>query len=93
MNTTIEHKERVFKTSVYQRRAYNAYLLRNRDNIAFCENRRKLQNEYYQRNKERILTKMQTNRDLKKIKAVELKEKYMTHDECDNYKQATLDSN
>jgi len=51
-----------FKTSSYQRKAYRAYLDRNKDNEEFKENRRQKQREYYQRNKEKILEKIKNKK-------------------------------
>tara|TARA_R100001509_G_scaffold165208_1_gene145756 strand:- start:155 stop:355 length:201 start_codon:yes stop_codon:yes gene_type:complete len=46
-----------FKTPIYQRKAYKAYLERNKDNEEFLEKRRKKQREYYKKNREKILAK------------------------------------
>ena len=51
-----------FKTSSYQRKAYRAYLERNKDNEEFIENRRKKQREYYKRNREKILEKIKSKK-------------------------------
>jgi hypothetical protein len=40
-------KEKEFKTPSYQRKAYRAYLERNKDNQEFIQKRRKAQREYY----------------------------------------------
>ena len=38
-----------YKTPSYQRKAYKAYLARNKDNEEFLEKRRKKQREYYKK--------------------------------------------
>ena len=50
-------EETKFKTPIYQRNAYKAYLQRNKDNEEFKEKRRKKQRQYYKENRETILAK------------------------------------
>ena len=51
-------EQRQFKTPSYQRKAYLAYLERNKDNEEFKEKRREKQREYYKKNREKILERM-----------------------------------
>jgi len=44
-----------FKTPEYQRRAYQKYLLKQKENINFLEERKKSQNNYYHRKKSKKL--------------------------------------
>ncbi len=53
------------KTPDYQRKAYQAYLERNKDNEDFLARRREKQKEYYERNKERIAERKKLARQLK----------------------------
>jgi hypothetical protein len=59
-----ENKE--FKTPIYQRKAYKAYIDRNKDNEEFKEKLRKQQREYYHRNRDKILAKKKIKNDAKK---------------------------
>ena len=56
-----------YKTKEYQRRAYNAYLERNKNNEEFLEKRRIAGRKYYNANKENILARMKAKREAKKI--------------------------
>jgi len=58
--------EKEFKTPSYQRKAYKAYIDRNKDNEEFKERLRKQQREYYHRNKDKILAKKKIKNDAKK---------------------------
>ena len=59
--------EKKYETSVYQRRAYNAYLLRNKDNVLFKERKKEAQRKYYHTNKVKVLEKLQLKRNEKKL--------------------------
>tara|TARA_R110000824_G_scaffold220305_4_gene407436 strand:- start:438 stop:650 length:213 start_codon:yes stop_codon:yes gene_type:complete len=54
--------EKQFQTSSYQRRAYNAYLARNKDNQEFQEKRREAQRKYYHTHKVKVLAKLHIKR-------------------------------
>ena len=58
--------EKEFKTPSYQRKAYKAYIDRNKDNEEFKERLRKQQREYYHRNKDKILARLKKKNDAKK---------------------------
>ena len=57
--------ETKYKTPSYQRKAYLAYLDRNKDNNEFLEKRRKKQREYYYKNREKILARMKKKNSIK----------------------------
>ena len=57
----------MLKTTVYQRKAYRAYLERNKDNEEFIQKRRDKQKEYYERNKARIAERKRIARQLKNM--------------------------
>tara|TARA_R110001606_G_scaffold353315_1_gene503807 strand:- start:452 stop:637 length:186 start_codon:yes stop_codon:yes gene_type:complete len=57
----------MLKTPVYQRKAYKAYLERNKDNEEFIQKRRDKQKEYYERNKARIAERKKHARQLKNM--------------------------
>ena len=61
-----DSKDKVFKTPSYQRKAYKAYIDRNKDNEEFKERLRKQQREYYHRNKDKILARLKKKNDAKK---------------------------
>jgi hypothetical protein len=62
-----EEPEYTFKTSPYQRRANLKYMEKIKEDperhAAFIKDRRQFQNNYYQKNKEKILAKMKERRD------------------------------
>ena len=51
-------EQREYKTPSYQRKAYLAYLERNKNNEDFLNRRREKQREYYRKNKEKILARI-----------------------------------
>ena len=55
-----------YKTKDYQRRAYDAYLERNKNNEEFLEKRRQSAKKYYEANKNKILGRMKAKREAKK---------------------------
>ena len=55
-----------YKTTEYQRRAYSAYLERNKNNEEFQEKRRESARKYYLANKEKVLARMKKIREEKK---------------------------
>ena len=55
-----------YKTKDYQRRAYDAYLERNKNNEEFLEKRRISAKKYYEANKQKILARMRAKREAKK---------------------------
>lgn len=57
-----------YKTTTYQRKAYEAYLERNRNNEEFILKRKEAQRKYYQKNREKILKKIKEKKELKELK-------------------------
>jgi hypothetical protein len=51
-----------FKTPTYQRKAYRAYLDRNKDNEEFKEKRREQQRQYYRDNRDKILERIKNKK-------------------------------
>ena len=57
-----------YKTTTYQRKAYEAYLERNKNNEEFISKRKEAQRKYYQKNREKILKKIKEKKELKELK-------------------------
>tara|TARA_Y100000361_G_C11142780_1_gene336133 strand:- start:770 stop:1000 length:231 start_codon:yes stop_codon:yes gene_type:complete len=66
----IDTSEPVYKTPLYQRKAYDAYIERNKDNEAFLEKRREQQRNYYKKNREKVLSRMKEKRIRDKEKSL-----------------------
>jgi anion-transporting ArsA/GET3 family ATPase len=53
MNKTMD-----YKTPIYQRKAYNDYLVRKKDDEEFIAKRKANQKKYYEKNREKIIAKV-----------------------------------
>ena len=52
----------IYKTPIYQRRAYQNYIDKQKDNEEFKEARRAAARKYYKANREKVLEKMKIKR-------------------------------
>tara|TARA_R110000803_G_scaffold19264_2_gene50645 strand:- start:1460 stop:1678 length:219 start_codon:yes stop_codon:yes gene_type:complete len=55
--------DKQYKTSSYQRKAYNDYVDRNKDCVEFLEKRKAIQKKYYQKNREKIIEKVKARQE------------------------------
>tara|TARA_R110002074_G_scaffold133395_4_gene277071 strand:- start:65 stop:304 length:240 start_codon:yes stop_codon:yes gene_type:complete len=70
----MEIVEKVFKTPSYQRKAYQNYYNKNKDDETFKNIRKQKQREYYLKNREKILEKKRKKKTTNTINSDEIVE-------------------